>query len=69
MRDAADIESRAQQLLASLTSRSTPGVPSTTLTIGIAADRGHRDVQHVIASADAALLRANLEKPARRMAA
>jgi diguanylate cyclase (GGDEF)-like protein/PAS domain S-box-containing protein len=58
MRDAADIEARAEMLLASLGSRHVPGVPRTTLTIGIAADRGHRDVQHVIASADAALLRA-----------
>lgn len=58
MRDAADVEARAEMLLASLGSRHVPGVPRTTLTIGIAADRGARDVQHVIASADAALLRA-----------
>ncbi|MGE4114395.1 MAG: diguanylate cyclase [Candidatus Nanopelagicales bacterium] len=58
MKDAADIEQTAQSLLASLASRHAPGVPTTTVSIGIAADRGHREVQHVIASADAALLRA-----------
>jgi len=58
MRDASDIEERARSLLTSLTSRHVPGVPATTMTIGIAADRGHREVQQVIASADAALLRA-----------